>query len=177
MRRTHSLTVVFLPSALDDLDMRQCCMYSTRMDYGSEWKVLARSEAVAQFPLLYATLSPQGSIVISRSTHEKLGSPSGYVVMFDPLRHRLGLHPESSDNPSSYPARKQGRSGAKIIRAHRMIREFGIQPPDTLEFPEAKVVDGVLILDLQTARTSPRAHSQCRYERLPKSDSPFPFVK
>ena len=152
-------------------------MVQIDMDYGSEWKVLPRSEAVAQFPLLYATLSQQGSIVISRSTHEKLGSPGAYVVMFDPLRHRLGLHPESSDNPNAYPARKQGRSGAKIIRAHRMIREFGIQPPDTLEFPEAKIVDGVLILELQTARTSPRAHSQCRYERPPKSDSPFPFVR
>ena len=108
------------------------CIVHSDMEYGSEWKVLPRSEAVAQFPLLYATLSPQGSIVISRSTHEKLGSPAAYVVMFDPLRHRLGLHPESSDNPNSYPARKQGRSGAKIIRAHRMIREFGIQPPDTL---------------------------------------------
>ena len=147
------------------------------MEFGAEWKVLPKNDAAAQFPVLYATLSQQGSIVISRSTHEKLGSPGAYIVMFDPLRYRLGLHPESTDNPNAYPARKQGRSGAKIIRAHRMIREFGIQPPDTLEFPEAKIVDGVLILDLQTARTSPRAHSQCRYEGPAKSASPFPFVK
>jgi hypothetical protein len=147
------------------------------MSYGSEWKVLVRSDAAAQFPLLYVTLKPDGSIVISRSTHEKLGQPGGYIVLFDPLKHRLGLQPESTNNPNAYPARKFGRSGAKIIRAHRMIREFGIQPPDTIEFPEAKIVDGVLIMDLQTARTSPRAHSQCRYEREVKSESPFPFVR
>lgn len=153
-------------------------MYSiVCMDYGSEWKVLARGDAAAQFPLLYVTLSPQGSIVISRSTHEKMGSPSGYIILFDPLKHRLGLKAESTNNPNAYPARKSGRSGAKIIRAHRLIREFGVQPPDTLEFPEAKIVDGVLILDLQTARTSPRAHSQRRYERPTKPASPFPFVK
>jgi hypothetical protein len=115
------------------------------MEYGSEWKVLARGDAAAQFPLLYVTLSPQGSIVISRSTHEKMDSPSGFIVLFDPLKHRLGLKAESTNNPNAFPARKQGRSGAKIIRAHRMIREFGIQPPDTLEFPEAKIVVGVLI--------------------------------
>ncbi|MDI1243390.1 MAG: hypothetical protein PSX80_15870 [bacterium] len=142
-----------------------------------EWRVLPKGDVGAQFPLLYATLNPQGSIVISRPTHERLGSPDGYLIMFDPLRHRLALKPAPDSDPNAYPARVIGRSGAKIIRAHRMIREFGIQPPETIEFPEAKIVDEVLILDLQTAKPSPRAHSRCRYERPAKPTSPFPFVK
>lgn len=143
---------------------------------GMEWKVLTKGEAAAQFPVLYATLNPQGSIVIGRAAFEKMGSPEAFLVMFDPLRHRLGLKAASEGEPNAYPARKWGGSGAKVVRAHRMLKEFGVRPPDTLEFPEAKIDDGVLILDMQTAKTSARAHSQCRYERVAKQPSPFPWV-
>jgi hypothetical protein len=141
-----------------------------------EWKILTRGDAAAQFPVLYATLNPAGAIVIGRAAFERMGEPSAFVVMFDPLRHRLGIKAAAAGEPNAYPARKYGQSGAKIIRANRMLKEFGVRPPNTLEFPEAKIDDGVLILDLQTARTSPRAHSRCRYERVVKLESPFPFV-
>ena len=141
-----------------------------------EWKVLTRGDAAAQFPVLYATLNPKGSIVINRSAHELMGSAEAFTVMFDPLRHRLGLKAATVGDPNAYPARKYGHSGARIVRAHRMLKEFGIRPPDTLEFPEAKIDDGVLILDLQTARVSPKAHSQCRQRAEQKYVSPFPFV-
>ena len=48
-----------------------------------------------------------------------------------------------------------------IVRAFRIVTEFGIRPPDTVEFQEPKIdLDGQLILDLLTVRISPKAHSQ-----------------
>jgi hypothetical protein len=143
----------------------------------AEWKVLTRGDATAQFPVLYATLNPAGAIVIGRAAFERMGAPAAFMVMFDPLRHRLGIKAAAVGEPNAYPARKYGLSGAKIVRANRILKEFGVRPPETLELPEAKIDDGILILDLQTARTSPRAHSRCRYERVVKVKSPFPFVR
>jgi hypothetical protein len=151
----------------------------------TEWKILQKSNAVPQFPVLYATLNTAGSVVISRSCYEALGSPEAFIIMFDPLKHRIGLRPAAAEDPNAYAARVYGKNGAKIIRAHRMLEEFGIRPPGLLEFKEAKIADGILLLDLQNTKPSNRAHSSCRarvdtYEapqQRPKLISPFPWVK
>lgn len=142
----------------------------------ADWKILTKGDNAAQFPVLYATVNPKGAIVIGRAAFERMGSPEAFLVMFDPIRQLLGLR-AATGVENAYPARKWGGSGAKVVRAHRMLKEFGIRPKDTLEFPDARIDDGVLILDLQSARTSPRAHSQCRYERDVRKPSPFPFIK
>lgn len=83
--------------------------------------------------------------------------------MWDRFNQRLGLKPAKGDERNAYPVRNYGRRGAKIVRAHRLLTEFGIRPPDTLEFQGTKIdADGNLILDLRSIRISPKAHSQCR---------------
>ena len=53
--------------------------------------------------------------------------------------------------------------GARIVRALRLLTNFGIVLPETIEFNDAEIdPDTQLILDLRTARVSPKAHSQCR---------------
>jgi hypothetical protein len=48
----------------------------------------------------------------------------------------------------------------------RGVTEFGIVIRDTVEFTDAEIdPDGQLILDLRSARVSPRAHSQSRRGR------------
>ena len=131
-----------------------------------EWAILPRGDVAPHWSGLYVTLNSGGALALSGVTHERLGSPEAFQIMFDRFNQRLGLKPVDADTPNAYPARKYGRRGARIIRAHRLITEFGIRPPDTIEFIGPKIdLDGVLILDLRKIRISPKAHSQCRRQK------------
>lgn len=128
-----------------------------------EWQVLPRGDVAPHWSGIYVTMNKQGSITISRVTHERLGSPAAYLIKFDAVNQRLALEPATLDKPNAYPARVIGRSGSKVIRAHRIITQWAIRPPDTIEFTRPKIdLDGQLIIDLRTARISSKAWSQCR---------------
>ena len=128
-----------------------------------EWTILPRGDVAPHWSGLYVTMNRLGSIVISRVTHERLGGPAAVLIMYDRFHSRLGLKPEEASERNAYPVRNYGRRGARIVRAFRIVTEFGIRPPDTIEFQEPKIdLDGHLILDLRSIRISPKAHSQCR---------------
>lgn len=127
-----------------------------------EWTILRRGDVAAHWSGLYVSLNKRGALVMSKVTHERLGAPEAYFVMWDRFNQRLGLKPAKAKETNAYPARKYGKRGAKVIRAYRLITEFGIRPPDTLLFEPKIDQDGNLILDLRTIRISPKAHSQCR---------------
>lgn len=130
------------------------------------WEVLPRGDAAPHWSRLYATLNPGGSLAISRVTYERLGEPEAVLIMLDIISTRLALKPASLAEGNAYPVRKYGRRGGRIIRAYRLLTEFGIRPPDTIEFLEPKIDDERrLILDLKKIRISPKAHSQCRTKR------------
>jgi hypothetical protein len=131
-----------------------------------EWTILPRGDVAAHWSGLYVTMNRLGSIKMSRVTHERLGAPEAFVIMFDRFNQRLGLKPAKFGERNAYPARTYGRRGAKIVRAYRLVAEFGIRPTDTIEFQQPKIdLDGHLILDLRTIRISPKAHSQCRVKK------------
>ena len=128
-----------------------------------EWTILPRGDVAAHWSGFYVTMNRLGSIVLSRVTWERLGGPGAVFIMWDRFNQRLGLKPAEVGERNAYPVRKYGRKGAKIVRAFRLVTEFGIRPPDTVEFQGVKIdPDGCLILDLRTVRISAKAHSQCR---------------
>ena len=132
----------------------------------ADWMIVPRGDVAAHWSGLYVTMNKIGSIAMSRVTHERLGEPAGYIVMFDRFNRRLGLKPAKPGERNAYPARKYGKRGARIVRVFRLVSEFGIRPPDTIEFQQPKIdADGQLILDLRTIRISPKAHSQCRRKK------------
>lgn len=138
------------------------CYIRSSMD-NIEWQILPRGDVAAHWSGLYVTMNKIGSIVLSRVTHERLGSPECYLIMFDRFNQRLALKPARRGTPNAYPARNYGRRGARIVRAFRIVTEFGIRPPDTIEFQQPKIdLDGQLILNLRDAIISPKAWSQCR---------------
>jgi hypothetical protein len=128
-----------------------------------EWKMLPRGDVAPHWSGLYVTLNRQGWLVVSGRTHKRLGAPQAYQIMYDEFNRRLALKPAKRDAPHAYPAGINGRYGGKIIRAYRLLTEFGIRPTDTIEFLQPKIgEDGELILSLKRIRISPKAHSQCR---------------
>jgi hypothetical protein len=127
------------------------------------WVVLQKGEVAAQWAGIYVSLNREGAITIGHKTHERLGSPEAYLIKLDPLNDILALEPAAKDARNAYPARIKGYNGGKVLRAHRLLTDFGIRLDDTVEFTKAKIdLDGTLILSMRDIRISPRAHSQCR---------------
>jgi hypothetical protein len=107
---------------------------------------------------MYVTLNPVGKIALSRTTHERFGAPAAVLIMYDAMNSLLALRPVGPEERNAYPLRKYGANGGRIIRAYRLLTEFGIQPRETIEFRQPKIDnDGQLILDLKNIRVSPRA--------------------
>ncbi len=122
-----------------------------------KWTTLPRGDA-ARWSGMYVTLNPVGKLALSRTTHERFGAPAAVLVLYDPMRSLLALRPVGPEEQNAYPIRKYGANGGRIIRAYRLLTEFGIKPAETVEFREPKIDnDGQLILDLRNIRVSPRA--------------------
>ena len=61
--------------------------------------------------------------------------------------------------------RVSNRAGAKKVRGHRLTREHRIVLPYTVRFYDADIdEDGMLILNLRTAKISPRARKRDKGE-------------
>lgn len=123
-----------------------------------DWRECPRDDVTGQWAALYITMNPKGQIVMSRVTYERLGAPAAFLLLYDATNNRIGLKPTGAGIRNAYPVRVWGRHGGKVIRAFRLMHEFGISIPDTLQFHDAEVDnDGILILDMRTARVSARA--------------------
>ena len=136
-----------------------------------KWTILPRGDA-ARWSGMYVTLNPVGKLALSRTTYERFGSPAAVLIMYDPMSSLIGLRPVPLEERNAYPLRKYGYCGGRIIRAYRLLTEFGIQPKETVEFRQPKIDnDGQLILDLKNIRVSPRAHSLSR-RQIPSDGQP-----
>lgn len=130
--------------------------------FDARWIRVPRGGA-GRWAKMYVAMNRKGCIVIGSVTHKQLGSPEAYVVHLEPYNDRLALEPATLDAEDAYPARVTGSRGAKILRVHRLVTDYNIRPPDTIEFINPKVErSGILVLDLKKIRISPKAHSQCR---------------
>lgn len=108
-------------------------------------------------------MNRKGEIVMNGTTWHRSGAPAAYLVMYNQPNSLIGLKPTGVGIKNAYPARKQGRRDGRVVRAYRLLNQLGLKLPDTIEFRDAEIdQDGQIILDLRTARVSPRAHSQCR---------------
>lgn len=122
-----------------------------------DWRECPRGDVKGQWASLYITMNPRGFIVFSRITYQKLGEPRAFLLLFDKVNSRIGLKPTGLGIKNAYPVAKSGRHGGRLVRAYRLMQEFGIDLPETIRFYEADIdADGILILDLRTARVSSR---------------------
>lgn len=127
------------------------------------WKQCPRGDAVGQWAKFYVTMNKRGYIVFSRKTYERLGSPSAFLLFFDAVNNRIGLKPTAAGIRDAYPVARYGKHGGKVVRAWRLMEEFGIELPGTLQFDNADVDrEGKLVLDLRTAKLSQRGSRQAR---------------
>ncbi|HRI03831.1 MAG TPA: hypothetical protein PLL77_08825 [Pyrinomonadaceae bacterium] len=115
------------------------------------WEECPRDPAKSRWTTLYATLNPLGELSLSKFTHEQLGAPSGYVLLFDRDREVIGMRPANPTvERNAYPVAARGRHGGQRVYAHRMCREFGVQIKETVRFHHCQIDhNGILILDMK----------------------------
>ena len=129
----------------------------------NRWKVLPRGDVKPQHSRNHVSLNKKGWFNIGQKTHQRMGSPAYYLIKLDEENNLIGLEPAVSEMKNAYPVSGFRDRGSKVIRAFRLSTEWGIRPPDTIEFIKPRIdPDGVLILNMRNIRLSPRAHSQCR---------------
>ncbi|MEJ7624249.1 MAG: hypothetical protein WKF34_09675 [Pyrinomonadaceae bacterium] len=107
--------------------------------------------AEARWGVLYASLNMDGQIRLSRITHEALGSPDSYVLLYDRERETIGLRPARlAVEKTAYKANARGAFGGRRINAYRLCRDFGVKTSETVRFHHCAIDNsGVLILDLR----------------------------
>ncbi|MGI8812352.1 MAG: hypothetical protein ACR2IH_07455 [Pyrinomonadaceae bacterium] len=116
------------------------------------WEECAKDPKLdARWGVLYATLNPEGHIRLSRVTHEALGSPDSYQLLYDRERDVIGLRPARlAMEKNAYKAIDRGPYGGKRLNGYRLCREFGIDTNETVRFHHCQIDNsGVLILDLR----------------------------
>lgn len=129
----------------------------------ANWQVVPRGDVLPQYAGIYVTMNTKGIIAMNRVTYQKMGEPPAFVILFDTVNNRIGLKPSRAAYRNSYPVLVSNRSGAKRIRAWRLIQEHRIDLPHTIRFYDADIDDqGILILDLRTAKPCPRAAARNR---------------
>ena len=122
-----------------------------------DWKELPRGDVAPAMAGFHVTLNRKGWIGFNRTTHKRMGEPRAVLVLFDPANQHIGLRAANPGLRNAYPVVRYGQYGGRIVRAYRLLAEHDIQVPDTIEFTDPRIdVDGVLVLDLRTARVSNR---------------------
>ena len=122
------------------------------------WEEITRDGTKAQWAGLYVTMNGKGSIVMNRAAFEKMGEPKAFLLLYDPANNTIGLKPTALQMKNAYPTLKSGPHGGRRVSAYRLLKERGIHIKETLEFPDAEIdEDGILLLNLRTAKVSNRA--------------------
>ena len=125
------------------------------------WTMVPKGDVATHAAGIYASMNREGTISLNKTAHKRLGEPTAVHLFFDRVNNRIALKPTAPAMKNAYPVGKRGR-GVKVW-AKRLLVEYGIDLPETIEFKDAEIDPyGQLVLDLRTARASLRSHAQNR---------------
>ena len=163
--RSFAASAYLLANFADEFVTRLCY---TVLWMKRDWKQIPRGDKRAQWAGIYVTINNKGTIVLNRAADERMGSPSAFNLLYDSANNTIGLKPTAASMRNAYPAQRSGRHGGRKINAYRLLTECGLVIKETLEFPDAEIdLDGILILNLRTAKVSNRALNHPRRRAKP----------
>ena len=129
--------------------------------------------ALCTFVLLFSTVQaadpPLHILFLGDNGHHQ---PAARFAQLQPVLKERGIDLSYTNKLEDLNPATLNKYAGRIIYAKRLLREFGIDLPDTIEFRDAEIdQDGQLILDLRTARVSRRAYSQSPKRQAGKPES------
>lgn len=145
------------------------------------WKQLSRDKNIrGQWAALYVTMNPKGEIAMSRVTWERLGGPAAFHIFFDEANSRIGLKPTVLAMKDAFLASSLGPRRGRRIMAYRLTQDHNLRLTQTIRFYDAEIDhEGILILDLRTARVPPRVanHPRKRAKRETRQEKDIDAVR
>lgn len=106
---------------------------------------------------LHVSMSPNGTINVSRNAYEALGRPRHVVLLWESDTSTIGIRPVPPQTVNAFRLYDSGRSGAHRFHALRFVTKHKIKLDHTIRFPNAHLEDGILVLELNKIVISPRA--------------------
>jgi hypothetical protein len=108
---------------------------------------------------IHLTINRHGKIFFNFRAIEALGVPDGVTLLYDRRKSIIGVKPTPLNRTSAFKLRSKdaANSRGREISARNFCRRFSNCPDETLAFTEAKVTDGILILDLNEVRSVRKA--------------------
>lgn len=106
---------------------------------------------------LHVSLSPSGTLLLSRKACQALGMPTHVVLLMETATSTIGIRPVPELTVNAFRLYDSGRSGAYRMHALRFLVKYDIKLPYTIRFPTAHIEDGVLLLEMKHRVRSPRA--------------------
>src|SRR5688500_16615276 len=89
----------------------------------------------------YVSINRRGEIVLNRSALELIDGAINVKLLYDAETKRIGIRGACQRDRAlhTFSARRYGRGGRlRVIRAHRLLKQFGIDITETLEFKDAE---------------------------------------
>ena len=120
------------------------------------WEEFADPGA-ARIAELHASMSPTGTMLLSRKAYDALGQPGHVVMLWDGETDTVGIRPVPPRTLNAFRLYATNRSGAYRFHALRFLLKYDIRLDYTIRFPTAVIEDGVLLLELRYRVRSPHA--------------------
>ncbi len=109
-------------------------------------------------------IQKSGEIHINEPAIELIGKPQAVELLYDPQNNALGIRPSDTKTPYAFPRRRDKQRPHVHIFAGRSFTLFhGIDTSNARRFP-AKLVDGILVADLNAGVDTGSGHSNPRGE-------------
>ena len=106
---------------------------------------------------IYVSLNRRGEIAMNERAFAAIGRPASVTLLYDARTRSIGVKCPVAMDQHFFPARRYGRGRRmRIVRAARMLKQFGIEVAATLVFPNVEVrlfgKEPMLVLALGEAR-------------------------
>jgi len=104
------------------------------------WEITKeRPRATRPGPRVYVSLNKRGEIAMNAEAFRRIKRPASVALLYDPNQRRIGVKFPVAMDRNFFPVRPYGRNRRmRIVRAARMLKQFGIKIEHTLIFKNSE---------------------------------------
>lgn len=121
----------------------------------NDWKIAkARPRRKPKPPRVpYVSINKRGEIAMNAAAFRQIREPGSVTLLYDAEANRIGIKYPVARDGNFFPVRRYGRGRKmRIVRAMRLLKQFGIKITQTQTFPncQTQTLNGhpMLVLEL-----------------------------
>ena len=121
----------------------------------ADWRIVKqRPEKERKQRRVYVSLNRRGEFAFNAEAFRLIGQPASVTLLYDAPAKRFGIKYPVARDRNFFPVRRHGRARRTlIVRAARMLKQFGIEVERTVVFENVAVErlngDPMLVLEME----------------------------